>query len=305
MKRGYRHKKRRIKRIARQRRGSNPFKKERGKIATWIFNIINIALLGFVGYLLYFFFISTYFVVDDISVSGMKFVSTGDFIQMTRKEVESETFFGLPTQNIHLVSLGDLRKAIERQYLFESLEIKRVYPNQIQIYVEERNVQYRLFSASHEYLIDDEGVVVKKITNYAYRPKVLSIINDQEDKEEKVKMTFRDNDIFPSLYVNQDITFGIGQQILTVDQVTFFNRLLEKRETDMYALQSVQIAQAFPQNVTVSTQEGWDVVFNTNNDLEVQFERLKLVLEQEIGDQRSRLDYIDLSLGKNIYYKYQ
>ncbi|MCC6639118.1 hypothetical protein IT409_01005, partial [Candidatus Falkowbacteria bacterium] len=49
----------------------------------------------------------------------------------------------------------------------------------------------------------------------------------------------------------------------------------------------------------------YDILVNTHTAFSDQIQKLKVVLSQEIKDNEKRLEYIDMRLGNNIYYKYK
>lgn len=49
--------------------------------------------------------------------------------------------------------------------------------------------------------------------------------------------------------------------------------------------------------------EGYRIIFRRDDDLENALRVLKKVLDEEIGEKRTRLDYIDLRFGNKVFYK--
>ena len=57
------------------------------------------------------------------------------------------------------------------------------------------------------------------------------------------------------------------------------------------------------ERLNVKTSEGWEIYFNTADDLDWQVQELALVLEKQITPEKRRnLEYIDLRFSR-VYYK--
>ena len=60
-----------------------------------------------------------------------------------------------------------------------------------------------------------------------------------------------------------------------------------------------------PSEFHARTSEGFLILFKKNDDLAHAFSVLKKVLEREIGNRKTRLEYIDLRFGNKVFYKYK
>ncbi len=90
--------------------------------------------------------------------------------------------------------------------------------------------------------------------------------------------------------------FEVGEQVMS--EKTVNNILKIKKDLD-YLLGSL----FFENNrLTLETNQGWRIFFNTRDNISNQIQRLEIVL-QEIIKNPELLDYIDLRFGETIYYK--
>jgi len=60
-----------------------------------------------------------------------------------------------------------------------------------------------------------------------------------------------------------------------------------------------------PRQLELVSSEGFTLMVSREGDLANTLRVLKKVLEEEIKDQRSRLEYIDLRLGSKVFYKFK
>ena len=269
--------------------------------------VINVVIVTCLVYFVYFFFFSDYYNIKNINVNGINYVSTDDFIELVDTHVDNFKFAFVDTENIFLYNKSKLLSMINEQYLFAEITIEKVLPDTINIDIVEKNVVYRFVSTSHEYLVDDHGILVKKITNYNNRPSLLTITQGEEEEDAKSDLVSLDeNDPFTVLYFEEDIPLGIGQDIFTDNDVAFIDGSVKKSKNVLYDLKLISIPTVFPEHIRLSTVEGWDILFNLNDPFDKQFDALKEVIDQKVEKENvSRLEYIDLRLGKNIYFKYK
>ncbi len=268
---------------------------------------VNTVLAAGIGYFFYFFFISDYYTLRNVRVEGMQYVSSAEFLDVVERHRDTYTWFGIPTDNLLLYSKKKLRAVIDEQYLFHGIRLDKQLPDTLHITVQERRVVLRVFAPAHEYLVDDSGVVVKKINSYKQRPSILSVATQQvEDEEVSDDFSLRaDNDQFTRIVFEQESALRIGQHIMQPETIQLFLDLADRTDVS-YPIASVSIPQAYPQYMTLHMQGGWNAILNSSEALEVQLQRLALVIEQEVKPENlSRIEYIDLRLGNNIYYRYK
>lgn len=60
-----------------------------------------------------------------------------------------------------------------------------------------------------------------------------------------------------------------------------------------------------PSEIKVETSERFKLIFKRGGDFEKAFRALKTVLEQEVKDKRSQLEYIDLRFGNKVFYRFR
>ncbi len=272
----------------------------------WVVIIINSALAVAVGYFFYFFLISDYYALRHVRVEGMQYVAPSEFLDAVERHRSQYTFLGIPTHNTLLYSKKRLRSFLDEQYLFADIVLDKQLPDTLVIRVVERNVKFRLLAPSHEYLLDDEGVVVKKVTSYKQRPALLSVMESQEASISSDADLFlrAEGDQFARLVFDQDVALRIGQTVVQPETIALLERIAEVE--GKYVVEMVRLPQAYPQYLTLRMQGGWHAIMNAHEPIEMQLQRLQLVIDKEIGEERlPRIDYIDLRLGNNVYYRYR
>ncbi len=287
-------------------RGTSPIKKAKGKLIGRLFFILNIILASVIGYFLYFFFLSPYYETKTIAVEGVRFISSNEFIEDLQAYVDSHTFLGVQTKNLLLLNKKKLESALSQKYLFSRITIEKKLPNTLFITIEERNVVYRVIGTGHEYLVDDQGIVVRRVTNFTKRPTVLSL-NPQDPASIDVSYPVirPEGDQFVNLIFISDTVMGVGQKLFSDKNLLFLQEVIVVSH-DGIALEKILFDQPLPQVMRAQTNQGWDIIFNTNDSVEAQLKRLTIVLKEQVGERNMpRLEYVDLRLGNSVYYKYR
>lgn len=302
-KKGYR-KNLKIRRVA--SRGISPLKKSRGTLVSRLFFILNIALASVIGYFCYFFFLSPYYETKTIVVEGVRFISSAELIDDVQAYTDSYNFLGIRTKNLLLLNKRKLESTLGQKYLFSDIIIEKKLPNTLFLNIEERNVIYRIAGTGHEYLVDDQGIVVRKVTNFTQRPTLLSL-----NPQDPATIDFSHPNIHPEgdQFINfafvSDTVMGVGQKLFSDKNLLFFKDIVGVSQGEII-LEKILFDQPLPQVIRAQTNQGWDILLNTNDSVEAQLRRLAIVLKEQIGERNiSRLDYIDLRLGNSVYYKYK
>lgn len=66
-----------------------------------------------------------------------------------------------------------------------------------------------------------------------------------------------------------------------------------------------ELSPEIPAEIKVLTGEGFKIFFKRESDYKNSFQVLKTVMEEEIKDKRSELDYVDLRFGNKVFFKYR
>lgn len=240
-------------------------------------------LLATVAYTL---FVSHFHSVTNISVTGTTDVSSDRIETFLRTLLDGKRLLIIPKDNFFLLSLDGLESAILESFpKIRLVKVKKQFPNQVMVSVEERDriPLWCVFNTC--FLLDDNGVA-----------------HDARFAE------YPEND--PFLIRIEDLSGGdvsIGDRVL--DDKTLSRILRIERE-----IRDSGVVAVFPRAVTPSrvsgefrftTTAGWDILVSADPDPETTLAELRIVLEKEIPeDWRAKLRYIDLRAEKKVFYSF-
>ena len=287
---------------------TNPFKKEAPKPKSYkkiiVTAFILILFLGWVALML----TLPYFKISKIEIIGTKISRPN--------EVEDFIRFGdyfkdgvICRQNYFLFPDKTVASKIQQQFLYENTEIKKIFPDTIQVIVTEKPASIIYDNNGVIYLLDADGKMIKK-TEFYYNSQILaqniatsSIVSStiststlSHDQIAAYQATKKEYGNFPVIFDNKpadlskDVlsnnlieTAQLWEKYLTeqgIGQVQFFNT----DETNF--------------NLKINLDKPWHILINSKNDINAQMRNLKLILTNN-----KPTSYIDLRFEERVYWK--
>ena len=247
---------------------------------------LGLLVLILLGETLYLAFFSPVFQIKEIEVRGFSKISSREIQNFVKEEVKWNFLF-FSSGSIFLLNSKDIEKVILERFLrVASCNLKRVFPDKLVIYLQERRPVAVLCSNDSEnnnkrkrncYFIDEEGVVFEKSF-------------EEENKYLKIKST-------------RESPIKLGERIFPREKLEKFLEIQRYLEKNLkISLES--ISPGNKERLIVKTGKNWEIYFNLKEDLKKQLRNLKLVLEEKIlPEKRKDLEYIDLRFGNRVYYK--
>ena len=246
-------------------------------IRTRIGRVIAIIILIVAAYYLFF---SSTLRITSVSVAGNNQIGT-DQIANVIIGAGRERIFLISRNHFLLMSRGYTNNLLTRQLpmIKEVTKTDRTWPNQIKLEIVERNKGFVLKTNGQNYLVDEEGMVVR---------------------------TF--DDAFDLLLVQNQIEENVAiGEILNPKMSAFIISIGKQWDAKINTkISEALIGGLASQEVQFGSIEGWSVIFDINRSALSQLSNLALILNKQIpAKDRSRLAYVDLRLEKWAYYCYK
>jgi len=230
-----------------------------------------------VGVLFYVFIFLETFQVKKIIITGENKTSVAELKTNVGNNLENELLF-FKTKSIFLVDINNIKKDILSDFpQIAEVEIKRGYPDALNIVVMERKETAAWGLEEVYFLVDGEGVIFEECS----------------PDTELIKIVDKKNT--PPL--------ELGKKVIEKD---YLEKILEaeKKLTNELKIEVREMI-VFSDDFQAKTLEGWKIYFSPREDLDWQLTKLNLVLEQEIPPERRKdLEYIELRFGNFAPYKY-
>ncbi len=279
-------------------RYKRPWKIEKGIFKLSFFKIINILLLiGIIG-CLYFFIFSDFYNITNIEIYGNQIISSEDLLDITNNFLGHNRLLIFKNRNIFLFNRKALKNKISEVVLLDNIKIEKILPNTIRITIKEKNAALKWLTDSQEYLVDTQGQIIKRYYK-SITPKIFQLSDGLDDKKEQ------NDDGFLKIKDLTSEQVSLGNYVLNPENIDFVFKMVPKlNEKDYLKVTNIAVPNKFPQFLIIGLESGGQIYFNLSEIIESQLERLNLIIEKKIGKSNlNKLDYIDLRLGENVYYK--
>lgn len=242
--------------------------------------------LVFLGVVVYFLFFSLYLSINSIEVNGTEKVDP-EKIKNALEEKISGKFLGvIPKNNLLAISKNGTKKYLLSKFnRLESVEIKKIFPEKMIVYVKEKEFKLIFSTGENKYLIDENGSAWPR--------------NDFE----------LDNTEAESLITLTDESGKAISDVETALNTDFIKYMLNIRE-GVQNEAGIEISGNFysPRlisgDLNVETKEGWKIYFNREISIAKSIGILKSVLKDKIKKEDiQKLEYLDLRINNKVYYK--
>src|SRR3989344_1090892 len=230
----------------------------------------------------YFLTISKIFLITNAEVIGADPEQIIDVL----KRLGAKRFYLIPKNHILILTqnrlLSELRENLPNVRKITSY--RRILPDSIALTVEMREPLYIWQSGRNYYLLDQDGVIFEKISDYMPDSFRQIVISDGTAE---------------NLAVGQDL--GITESLNFLEEL----RNLWLKEIRDIEVVGVELPGRKSPDIFVKTSIGFRAYFDVKRSASVQLTNLKLLLYQEIPPETyTGLSYIDLRLSNIAYYCY-
>lgn len=299
-----------------KRRKQNPFQR-RKECADWKKRVeIGIFALAIVTML----FLGTYhsfFQIKNIEISGLQRITEREVRDTALGVINFNRLLILPGESYFIVDLDEVRDILKDKFPIESIIVKKVFPNTLEINIEEK-ISTIIYDngLSYSYIGTDGNVVetLRKVGEDEWQKKTQTTTSTNEAGEIETnieileqthKPVIRDliNEMgdYPIVYDKRGKIAHLNTQVLdpkTVFGIIDWFNLVNKR-TDIlfdYIIIDNELGDGI-----IKTREGWEILIKLYDDVDKQFEELQYILKEKID--RNNLNYIDLRYLGKVYWQ--
>lgn len=236
--------------------------------------IIFLFLIILFSGLVYFIFLSGIFQVKNIILINNRSVILEE-VEKTLDPIYKKKLLNLEFNNILFFKSQEAKSLLLKKYpRLSSIEIKRKFPDTLEIKVQEREGVIVWDIGDKRYLIDEEGVAFSECLGESNLPKVVD---------------------------SKKLPIDLNSQIINSDFINFVLQLLEKLPKENIAINSVTISESI-YDIEIGTQKGYKIYFDIRRSLDSQINKLRTLLEK-IGGEVNYIQYIDLRIENKVFYR--
>lgn len=106
---------------------------------------------------------------------------------------------------------------------------------------------------------------------------------------------------FPEVYLGQKIE--LKDLDISKEVILFISNVSTKLPNKSINIKKIYLETIGDLKLTITTEVGYDIYFNTSKDIDQQIEYLGIVIKDKIKDDIKKIKYIDLRFDSKIFYK--
>lgn len=286
----------------------NPYKTKqissRFKIKGTILPIIFISWICLLLYL-------PYFKINSVTYSGLQIIKESEIAEIVQQELKPNHIIW-PADNFFIVNISSLEELIRNKFSLNSIIITKIFPNKLNVQLQEKTSAGIYDNSEGYYLIDNDGNNIKYLRAVNANEFIFPTSTVSSTTSSATSSVVRN----PSSHVPdyEGITNEFGSLPIIFDQTPNKspdnNPLLDIKMIrgliSFYnAFQGLKSIKAlyFTTNqsetgITVFTDKPFRIRFQPSGDIDGQILKLKVFLRNN-----NPTDYIDLRFGDRIYWK--
>jgi len=306
----------------------NPFRPaaKRSSVGSRIKLSIFLALIIFIGWISVLVYLP-YFTINKVEFSGLKIIKQSEIEQVMKDEFLSPNKYW-PRSNYFILRNKKVAAVLSQHYSLSSVNVTKIFPNQLNIYLEEK-ISTVIYDNGKEYvMLDQEGGIIKYLTKVeddeiisrnvelnasttplatssnfnsialdsataSSSPPVIELVHIPNYK--KIKSEFGS---YPIIYDTLSVSNPSSTIVLppeVIAGVINFYTQIEKQGIGQikYIIKSNLLA-----GMLAKTDKKWDIYFKPTQSISEQINNLKLILREN-----KPTAYIDLRYGGRVYWK--
>lgn len=242
--------------------------------------------LGILSAGVWYFINLPYFRVDRIDVSGVYQLPALDIERAAREALAGKQWFIFPKNNFFLISSYRTRDHLREAFpQAAKISVEKKFPNRLIVAVEERTLW---------------GVVCTR-PDAALPPESCFYIDRRGMAYEELASV--EGWLIPIIYIPEKS--ALGTRVVPEATLDFFNQAKGALVAINGNLILLAVSSSTPSDIRLTLSENWDILVSSSRPPSEWMKILRTVLDKDIGDKRSNLEYVDLRFGNKVFYKFK
>lgn len=246
----------------------------------WFWPIISGGTLLFLCGLAYLLFFSPLFRLTTTRIEGAGDIPEDLIDQVIKEHTQRKKFRYLPGDNLFTIHDEQISQHLASWVDVQSAQVRKQFPNTLLVTIQERRPALLWQLGEHDYLIDDEGIVVR-----------IAAVTGALGAN------------WPQVFGVTQRAAGLGEHLLERVTAQALVRLVSSAEqVTASKIPTIRFQYGDEQNIILETVEGWHI-YVLLADWPNALERLRLLLIQPDAPDRKQLEYIDVRYENRIFTK--
>jgi citrate lyase gamma subunit len=249
-------------------------------------------LVLFAGVCIYILFFSPELKVENIIVSGNQQISSADIDSRVFSAMDSKRWKYFSKRNFFFADKNEITRVLKNSFTrLEVLDVKKIFPNTIQVDVKERQPELVWCSGGVCYFADKEGLLFAGVD-----------LKEQEQDKNNF-LTIIDDNAKPVDMGKTKIQKNFVEYLKEIDSM--ITGELNFSLADNYHTPALASGEVFAK-IAEADSDGWTLKLDSSISPQDSKKIIQTVLEKDISeDQLKNLDYMDISVKGKVYYKFR
>ena len=287
-------------------------KKPKTRLILWL-----LAGGGGAALVIYLLVFSPAFSVLEVTVSGASAGHADVIRDITRRYLDERIYFIVPRRNTFFTAGDALQKKISSALFLDDVRLERNGMHVLKIVVVEKEPGLVVVSAGKAYLADRSGLVLSEmppaaaglISRLALTEFLTSTSSIPTTTTSTIYTAPRlpasgatNTERYPVLFVGGESRYSPRQQVNRPETLQTIFKSQETLKEYGIGVLAAAIAADNALEMSVRTNEGWDLYLFSGDKLDSELDILKTALTSTLRDRRE-LQYVDLRYGNKVFYK--
>ena len=262
-----------------------------------------------------------YFRVNKINYSGLKNTDKNDLNQFINENFLSKKSI-LPLNDYFFINTNKIASDLYAKFDFETVEVKKVFPNQLDVSVKEKISSIIYDNGKKYFLLDSEGTVIKYLKDVEpYEMGIKTATSGLDLLTVSASSTFADTSTptntstsnhtpdykkistlfgsYPLVYDRRGLDVELKQEnVLPAEHIATIIEWYKALNEQGTGKPEFFILDNLNSGVIIDTTNPWNILFQPKNDTLTQINNLKNTISTIKPKQ-----YVDLRYGDKIYWK--
>ncbi|MBT4723103.1 FtsQ-type POTRA domain-containing protein [Candidatus Falkowbacteria bacterium] len=227
--------------------------------------------------ILYLLFFNPLFQIKQVKIEGLQRVKYENLIKIVDDYRHDNALFFFSRNNYWIMNKSKIKESILSAYRFETLEIKKKFPNKLIVQIGEKRPEVVWQTNNLCFALDDSALAIQ----YCEDKQDLMIIKDTQNE-----------------------LLEIGGRPITEDELNYYRELNEKVwQFFIEKFVPVNYEKEF-NSLKLNTNKNFFIYFNSNLPIDDQLIRLQYLLKDEnVKSGLETVEYFDLRFDDKVFYR--
>lgn len=236
------------------------------------------------------FFWISFFRIKTITVIGI--LDSDNVSNMVTENIKGINKYFLPMNNYFIINTDDIVKLIKAKN-FGVAAVRVKFPHTLSILFPEREARFIICNQNNTcFYINEDGLLYSEVPQYSDYPLPLIVIAQNASSTEQ-----------------SEHSLVLGDQLTGTSTMRFLNIITRglshlgiKSKTIQIALHSGVQAPFDIKEIKIFTPKEWYIYFDTQMSPEETLNSIRLLFEQKIKENKTKLQYIDMRFENKAFY---